>query len=445
MTISPVALDDLLREFALHAMKTARLRSFIAETLSIPHPSNPHQPSRTSETREAFAESCRTVLHEISMWVANAEAAFLGAKPVSVTSTPLQLSRDFNNEFGELMEHLRDFIQFASSANGLLDAIYCAIVSPTTVSVRPALVKLFIQTATPMWRLLGDWIMLGMPVPASLLTCDVDLALQEADDERPLSPEFFIQRDIDSAWSDEDFWEVGFVIPEHGWPAWLEGAQETVMEGGKARGLLLSLTRDAQRMDDWADLDAIIGSATDDIGHCLTSYVEPFCNQSQTLLSDILVRDCSLQEHLRAIDGLTLMQAPVVIEQWADWLFNTIRSGKPWADFQLLTHSLRDAIEQQGATWMNAPAVRARAVRGQGRATLGDIRVDYLVPFPLSQLFTPTSMDMRSEVFTFLLRLLRGRKQLLEARQLAETQAGGRRDELRMIRRLRYALSWVLE
>lgn len=440
-----MALDGVLREFALHAIKTARLRAFISETLSLTHPTNPHQPSRTSETREAFAEACRTVLHYISTWVADAEAAFLGARAGSRISTPLQLSHDFNMKFGELMEHLRDFIHFASSANGLLDAIYSAIISPTTGSVRPALVKLFVQTATPMWRLLGDWIMLGMPVPASLLTCDVDLALQAADDERPLSPEFFIQRDIDSAWSDEDFWEVGFVVPDSGWPKWLEGAQETVMEGGKARGLLLSLTREAQRMDDWADLEVVISPDTEDIGHSLVSYVEPFCNQSQAILSQILVRDCSLQGHLRAIDGLTLMQAPVVIEQWADWLFDAMRNGKPWADFQLLTYSLRDAIEQQGATWMNAPAVRARALRGQGRATLGDIRVDYLVPFPLSQLFTPTSMDMRSEVFTFLLRLLRGKQQLLEARQLAETQAGGRKDELRMMRRLRHALSWVLE
>lgn len=343
------------------------------------------------------------------------------------------------------MEHLRDFIHFASSANGLLDAIYSAIVSPTTGTVRSALVKLFILTAAPMWRLLGNWVMQGMPVPTSLLTCDVDLALQEADDERPLSPEFFIQRDIDSAWSDEDFWEVGFVVPDYGWPRWLEGAQETVLEGGKARGLLLSLTRDAKRMEHWADLDSIISSDTEDIGHNLVSYVDPYCKQSQTLLAEILVRDCSLQGHLRAIDGLTFMRAPVVIEQWADWLFNAMRNGKPWADFQVLTYSLRDAIEQQEATWMNAPAVRARALRGQGRATLGDIRVDYLVPFPLSQLFTPTSMDMRSEVFTFLLRLLRGRTQLLEARQLAEEQAGGRMDELRMMRRLRHALSWVIE
>lgn len=418
---------------------------FIAETLTTPHTSNPHQPCRTSKTREAFAESCRTVLHEIGVWVADTEAAFLGAEPVSHTSTPLQLSRDFQKKFGELLEHLRDFIHFASSANGLLDAMYSAIVSPTTGFVRPALVRLFIQTAAPMWRMLGDWIMLGMPIPTSLLSSDVDMALQEADDERPLSPEFFIQRDIDSAWSDEDFWEVGFVVPGGEWPKWLEGAYETVMEGGKARGLLLSLTRESNRMDGWADLDTIIGPLTEDVGHCLTTFIEPFCQRSQTLLSEVLVKDCSLQEHLRAIDGLTLMQAPVVLEQWVDWLFNTMRAGKPWADFQLLTYSLRDAIEQQGATWMNAPAVRARALRGQGRATLADIRVDYLVPFPLSQLFTATSMEMRSEVFTFLLRLLKGRKLLLEARQVAEAQAGGRKYELGLIRRLRHALSWVLE
>lgn len=67
------------------------------------------------------------------------------------------------------------------------------------------------------------------------------------------------------------------------------------------------------------------------------------------------------------------------------------------------------------------------------------------MPFPLSQVFTGTALDLRSDVFGFLLRLLRVRKLLLRARSVAEAQAGGRMDVLVPLRRIRHAANWALE
>lgn len=375
-----------MKDFAARATQAASLRAFVGEALAAgPSSWRSQRSPGASETREAFAEACRLVLNNLGTWIADLESAFMGSGISTSTvvpgaiSTTLLLQLELTNKFGDLLDHLCDLIPFTSSANGLLNAIYGAICAPTSLLSRPALVDIFIRSATPMWRLLGDWLVGGMPVPDSLTCGDADIALQGWDDERPLNPEFLIQRDRDSSWSDEDFWEAGYVIDEEGWPAWLHGTQEMVLEGGKSRGLLRSLSTANTETGEWQALEAIIDPFTADIPHALSEYLTPFCKNSQNLLGEVLEWDCELQKHLLAIDALTLMRGTVVVDDWAEWLFDQMRTGKPWADFQLLTHSLRDAIESHGAQWMNPHAVRARTLRGQGKATLVDIRVDYLV------------------------------------------------------------------
>ncbi|KAL1410217.1 hypothetical protein Q8F55_004222 [Vanrija albida] len=451
MSFSPDALDGILTSFAGHISEVGVIRRYVAEALA-PLASSSKPPPLHRETQDAFAAACQKVLHKLDAWVAELESTFMGAQPVtsaivpisSAASTPLVLSMEFTRRYGDLINYLRDLIPFADDSNELLNAIYGSISDLTSQPVRSELIDIFVQTATPMWRLLRSWLVDGMPVPESLKTHDADLALQAVDDELPLSPEFFIRRDRDSAWSDEDFWEAGFVVVDGGWPSWLQDTEEEIMEGGKAMGLLRSLSLMDNTRHDWVGLDEIVTHDTQNIPQALADYLLPICTHNQALLAQVLEWDCALQRHLTAIDGLTLMRGPVVANEWADWLFEQMSCGKPWADFQLLTSSLRDAIETHGATWMNAPAVRARTTRRSGRAVLADIRVDYLVPFPLSQLFTPTAVDLRSDIFVFLLRLVKGRKVLLEARMLAESY-GGARPELRLLRKLRHALSWVLD
>lgn len=236
-----------------------------------------------------------------------------------------------------------------------------------------------------MWRFIGDWIIKGMPVPESFLSEEADLALQDLDDERALPSEFFIQRDRDSAWCDEDFWEAGFVVGADGWPTWIVSARKEIMEGGKARGLLRSMPSEQGDEEHWASLSDLLKPDTEDIELTLTDYITPVCKRAQKLLGKVLEWDCGLSEHLNAIDGLSLMRAHDVMESWADHLFLQMRNGKAWADFHLLTHSIRDFIESHHAEWMNPQAVRVRTAR-RSKATLSDIRVDYMASLQLGLL-----------------------------------------------------------
>ncbi|CAK9786531.1 hypothetical protein CC85DRAFT_326116 [Cutaneotrichosporon oleaginosum] len=414
-SFSPAALQGILSTFAVYATQAARLRAYV-------------QSPGASETAQAFAAACRGVLHDVTTWVAEREAAFLGSSSQSV-STPLALQREFAR-FGDVLAALCDLVPLTNSPLALLDALYRATISPVARDIRPQLTDVFARAAAPMWRMTGEWLVQGMPVPESLASQEADLALQDDDTERALPPEFYIQRDRDAAWIDEDFWDAGFVAPA--WPAWLR--EHAVLEGGKARGLLRSLPAEgthAGEAEAWRSLPDLI-SADQDIGDALCAFVAPICGRAQSLLAATLARECGLHAHLAAIDGLSLMRACDVLDTWADWLFRQMAARKPWADFHLLTHAMRDAIEGAGAHWINPASVRVRTARR--RAAITDIRVDYLVPFPLSQVFTASALELRSDVFGLLLRLMRARK-LLRARHKAGAD----------VLRVRHAASWAMD
>ncbi|GMK54598.1 hypothetical protein CspeluHIS016_0111840 [Cutaneotrichosporon spelunceum] len=422
---SPAALHGILSTFAAHATQAARLRKFVIETLVGTH----------SETAEAFAAACQGVLRDVAGWVAEREEAFLGTLGTAalVTSTPLVLEREFMR-FSEMLDALCSLIALAAHPVALLDALYEATISPVAWGIRAQLTDVFVQAAAPLWRMTGDWLVQGMPVPESLSSQEADLALQEDGTERALPQEFFIQRDRDAAWIDEDFWEVGFVVGHEGWPAWLADVRADVLEGGKARGLLRSLPG-AQEGAVWRALSDLI-SPKQDIAAALCAFVAPICHSAQRRLADTLERECGLQAHLAAIDGLSLMRAFSVLDTWTDWLFAQMAAHRPWSDFHLLTHAMRDAIEATGAPF-NPAGVRVRTTRRH--AGLADIRVDYLIPFPLSQVFTVTALDLRADVFAFLLRLLRARKQLR-----SELHGRWGTDEP-ALRRARHAAAWALD
>lgn len=71
------------------------------------------------------------------------------------------------------------------------------------------------------------------------------------------------------------------------------------------------------------------------------------------------------------------------------------------------------------------------------------------MPFPLSQLFTSTSIDLRADTFTFLLQLLCARKQLVHAAAVYRERTSSREDrktnDAHLLLNLRQRTSWVLE
>lgn len=125
-----------------------------------------------------------------------------------------------------------------------------------------------------------------------------------------------------------------------------------------------------------------------------------------------------------------------------------IREGKRWHDMQSLTSSFRDALEESRSTWMNPSAIRVLPAKKQRSMvstdsasiklakSLGGLQISYNAPFPLSVLFTPTSLALRSEVFGFLM--------LLNVARRAVQGAIARRNDSVFWSTL-HRLSWVLE
>lgn len=132
-------------------------------------------------------------------------------------------------------------------------------------------------------------------------------------------------------------------------------------------------------------------------------------------------------------------------------LMKQVVSRKKWSDFQILTSTLREEIEKRGDQWLNAAAIRidpgSRRTLSQDQpqtispATLSTTRPTYRVPFPLSQLFTSTSLDLRGDVFTFLLQMQFGRYLLSRTRLLGSGQHVG----FSQLLRLRHKLSFIIK
>ena len=108
---------------------------------------------------------------------------------------------------------------------------------------------------------------------------------------------------------------------------------------------------------------------------------------------------------------------------------------------------------------MNPAALRLRTTRrislASGPRALASVRADYQVcyntiiefrfdvsfrqvPFPLSQLFTPTSMGLRAEVFAFLLGLQHARKAVTATLQLYDGVP-------KSFSFLRHRLTWLIQ
>ncbi|ORY29547.1 Spc98 family-domain-containing protein [Naematelia encephala] len=395
------------------------------------------------------------------LWLAEQEAAFtLGQRAssssitgVSAASTPMLLLHEYENHFGFLLDHLPIYALHAHRPIVLLETIYSDITSlcaTAHVDNLRTLVGIFTASAEPQWKLLGDWLHRGMPIPSALLTDEtVDYAL--IDDERALDAEFFIKRDRDVSWADEDFWEAGFVDSEDGWPSWLSDAdsRDMILEAGKARGLLKSLVGRVQVLDEWRPLQQVLKGfdGSTDISIMLAKHLAPTCQIVQFQLRRVLDDECRMDAHLEAIDGLLGMRSFDVLDDWCRALFDKMRSKSRWADPQVLTSSLRDIIEQRGDLWMNPSAIRIRLGRltkgSSDVQSLGLCTASYQVPFPLSQLFTPTSMELRSEVFTFLLQIRHVRYTLDDIRLHLSYQTSNIRTVYRLLQKLTWTINII--
>lgn len=262
-------------------------------------------------------------------WVANLELAIIRGSPSSEVSTPLSLRLELDEKFGTMLDHLSAVLPYANEPIVLLNALYATL--QTLSESKSALLGMFITTATPLWETLGDWLTRGMPIPRSLI--DVE---SRSDAERPLDPEFWIHRDWDVSWTDEDFWDAAFIL-KNDRPDWIDDELlEATFEAGKARGLLRGLLRydlDQDGIEDWISLaDLLPSESADDLGQTISVYLSPRFQMGRSHLREVLDEDCGLQAHLEAIDGLYYHKVVDALQSWQQWLFSQVSLLYPTYD-----------------------------------------------------------------------------------------------------------------
>jgi gamma-tubulin complex component 5 len=327
---SPMTVDSILAAIRARATQASSIRRFIQATLS-PIASSSHKvPTKTAQ---AFAEACRVYIARVDTWIADIELAFVrGSLPSDPNfgkgSTPLSLGREMDDRFGTVLECLSSLLPHATDPNDLLNALYSML--KTIPTHRTELLEVFISTAEPIWVMLGDWLIRGMPIPRSLIDLD-----SVSDDERRLDPEFWVYRDQDVSWADEDFWEAAFILKNNK-PAWIESrVLEMVLEAGKARGLLRGLLgRDLEdTAEAWHSLRHLVGLAGKadhfDLADLMSNHLTPICQLTTFHLRRTLDDDCGLQAHLDAIDGLFYHRGFTTLQPWTEWLFSQVNTSTP--------------------------------------------------------------------------------------------------------------------
>ncbi|WVN90409.1 uncharacterized protein L203_105645 [Cryptococcus depauperatus CBS 7841] len=482
-SFSPKTLQGILNKFKSHAALASGIRHFVSSTLQScnDHICSDRAKQAFNKTQCAFAEACRDIMERYDSWLSDHEAhctigtaCTQSSELFHIAATPLILNHEVEKTQVPLLRILAAFIPHSHSPTLLLNLIYTSITSFLVTDDHQNLQTLhhvFRLTAQPTWKILGAWIEQGMPLSPSLTdpeTAAFSLFPPDiAKEERALDPEFFIKRDKDVSWVDEDFWECGYVVNQEGWPMWIgDEMGELIMETGKARGLLKGLLGCSNVGTDieWLTLGEVLSASLlddlpipcdewKDINESINRYLTPKCQLVLFKLRKMIDEECGLKQHLDAIEGTMFLRGHEVIQDWTDKLFRKVHKGEKWMDFQVLTNTLRDAIDQRQAGWMNPMALHVMTIRPQeaylGPRILSTVRINYQVPFPLSQLLTPTTVGYRSEVFSFLVQLCMGRFILVETKHMdkellkqCHTNTEGK--ELQFLCRIRNKILWLL-
>jgi gamma-tubulin complex component 5 len=319
---SSLTVTSILTTIQSRATQASSLRRYIQSTLSPIASSSQKGPTKTAQ---AFAEACRLFIGTLDTWLSELELALVRGTMDTTASTPLSLHRQLDEKYGVMLDCLSSLLPYTSESNDLLNALYSMI--KTTPRYRSELVQVFVATATPTWAMLGDWLIRGMPIPRSLIDLDT-----VSDLERKLDPEFWVYRDQDVSWADEDFWEAAFLLREEK-PVWIDNSvMDLVLESGKARGLLRGLLgRDIENSSEgWRSLaDLVDGEEVDhfDLSEIVSDHLKPICQLTTFHLRRTLDEDCGLQEHLEAIGGLFYLRGFSTLQPWTEWLFSQVCSS----------------------------------------------------------------------------------------------------------------------
>ena len=431
--------------------------------------------------RDAFSDTFPVLL---SVLRAVAQRAWRTASPVTdIWTLPELPMRMPPSAFGAL----------------LLDALLAAVQEHVSMGDHvsaDALMRVFGESAEPVWAMVGRWMRDGMPVREGHSS-------QTGGPFGGLDDEFFVE-DNELPLFDPDFWTDGFVLREEDGegeaqrrtavPAFLDGIARSVLDAGKAVGLLRVLEiaslldRDSPWMVEWPSFMSIADSArtrtrrddgeapvsllstsTEELSQALRDAVWPHSSLAQETLQKVLVDDCDLMLHLSAIEDVCLMRRGDAMSHFVDVLFTKVRlahiaitcaltdrkqmdSRQAWNDFHFLNTAFHDVAEAGTQRWVDSSLVRLSHRGGKDKSITRTVRalegfsIEYAIPFPLTYVFGPKAMQTYSFIFTFVLQIRRA-KSVLE-RILVRGSTGNMAhmgSEGKVFYAMRSKLSWFVK
>jgi gamma-tubulin complex component 5 len=212
------------------------------------------------------------------------------------------------------------------------------------------LMRVFVHAAEPVWNMIGDWLRDGMGV-------GIGTGNQ---DEGKLNDEFFIESSglglgmMGSGLLDPDFWKEGYTLREgvefassetvgqeirtRAIPMFLEHVAEPVLGAGKAVGLLrvLGILSPTDSQNQWASFGSLVSSSNSDserrseklfavsvdtLSRLIYDELTPRCRTAGALLANVLVEECALWGHLKAMEDLYFMRRGDAMSHFTDLVF----------------------------------------------------------------------------------------------------------------------------
>ncbi|KIK29014.1 hypothetical protein PISMIDRAFT_515083 [Pisolithus microcarpus 441] len=498
------AQSSILSAFAEVTTTVCHLRKFAAAIVEnassaynlLPSPARLLSHSIRSRTIEAFADAVNTQTQCFDNWCAAKEEAICRASvgvgdPLIVSL--LSLSKDvrdtFAGTFDALLNLLHRFIAYISQSHDRRDLAVWKIpnmptrIPPSTVSAllldllleaveeqaalgntktSDALISVLARTAEPTWKMVGKWLLDGMPVRMHWDSADAP----------NLDEEFFIE-DNELQIMDPDFWLCGHVLrgpitleenqkTQPAVPAFLEPAVIQILGAGKAVGLLremgarIFIECSGEELLNWGTFTALIeansavSKDSEALSRLISEEISTYCLTVAMRLSRVMMEECDLQRHLSAIHGLFLMTRGDDISNFTDILFAKMDAQQHWTDFHSLNSTFSDIMELSESNWIDPSLVRL-SYRGNKAASasqtvnvIDGLLVEYAVPFPLTYIFTPSVLQSYCSIFVFLLQIRRAKSVLEQILLRSAVVNAALRSELKVFYAMRGKLSWFI-
>ncbi|KAI0797115.1 Spc98 family-domain-containing protein [Abortiporus biennis] len=463
---------------------------------------------RSTRTLEAFCEAVDSQVRRFDAWCSSHEEAIVAAQagigsplPVSLLNLEKSIRDTFSEIFAVLLTIIRQVVQRATRSpeplieiwtfpdlpSRMAPAALTALLLNSLLSAAresssmgdeitsAALVSVISHSAEPIWAMIGRWLKDGMPIR--------DVAGPLDHTKMRIDEEFFIE-DNELALLDPDFWADGFVLRDgDGYsgdseevpgrptavPMFLQHSAEHVLSAGKSIGLLRALglssvcEEGGKWLDEWLSFKTLLHRASqvtlhmsiDDFSRVVYDELLVSCQKAQAMLTNVLVDECDLWLHLSAMEDLFLMRKGDTMSNLVDVLFARMDSPLSWTDFHFLNTAFRDVIEGSPQKWIDPSLVRFSYRGGKDKHISRTIRaidgllIEYAVPFPLTYIFGPKTMQAYSSIFGLVLQIRRAKsalekilvRSIIEKIPQLRTNLGS---DLKMFYAMRGKLSWFV-